>query len=106
MEIIENFSTYDWTYAEYIDWNIAVESKENPYLYVLFDNVADPWQLSDTYDTLSNNVQELPIPIKYISSAGYALCITSDTGDGLISGKYSCKCNNKHHSICLDFDKI
>ena len=50
-------STYDWTYAEFIDFNFSVQAKENPYLYILFDNNKDPYQLDNVYQQLSNDLK-------------------------------------------------
>ena len=55
LRILNN--TYDWTYGEFIDYNFSKKAKENPYLYILFDNKNDPYQLNNVYESLSNDIK-------------------------------------------------
>lgn len=49
--------TYDITYAEYIDWNFNDDAKNAPYLYVLFNNTEDPYQLNNVYNKIDNDTK-------------------------------------------------
>ena len=49
--------TYDWTYAEYYDYHFNQTSFENPYLYVLYDNNKDRYQLNNIYNSITKEIQ-------------------------------------------------
>ena len=51
-------ATHDWSYSEYVNSSFSQQAKENPYLRILFDVDADPYQLKNVYDEMNGDVQQ------------------------------------------------